>query len=878
MQALLCPACGQSHSEFDSRCPACGAALPSPSGAEPADQDDPLPGRQISHFRVVRLIGRGGMGVVYQAVDLELGREVALKFLSSPRSGTARDEARFRREAQATAALDHPNIGTVYEIGEHEGRRFIAMAFYGGETLTARLNGQPGHRLPAAEAAAVTGQLASALAAAHAAGVVHRDLKPDNVMILRDGRVKLLDFGLAKWSESATITEKGIAVGTAAYMAPEQFRGQEAGPAVDLWALGAVLYEMLAGERPFGGERQGMVHAILHEDPPPLREVRPDVPPALERIVARCLAKEPSGRFSSAAEIVAELESAGLWSPGGSGSGAALETPVRRPAWRRRVWAAVTLAVTITILAIIAVILWARRPAPTLYVAVLKPEVTGTLLPDDATQVKLNLQAALLRTVAALDGLAALDTAQVNAVRGTPAEVARAVAAGEAVVSQADCAGDLCQVSLRRLDGRDGRALWSAPLRLPVSDPRLFANAVAVSLRQGYAGHGLRVPRLEIEISEEDYRTFLALRASLATHGNFEEVLTRLGELRQRTPPFLDACVLEAKVARKLYLDTGAARYLERGLAVAQEARRIAPGDYQPLDVLFSLSLDSGRLDEAERLLARMEELDPAGSLLRRGQLAEKRGQPEEALRQMAEAVRLRPSWQTLLTLANAEYRQGRLDEARQHLDQLLERSPGNVDGLLALAQIELLQNPGRALSLFREATRRDPGPKPLTNLGLALLLLRRYGEAEQSLREALRLQAGDLSASLNLADCLTLAGRKAAARELYLRIVEDPETRATHNWQILSVRAQAFAHLGRTVQAVETIQQALRMTPDNAQLAYEAAVVYVLVGDHGSALFHARQAASQGVAPYWFALPFFDPLRGEPRFQALIRNRRSDR
>ncbi|HSF43904.1 MAG TPA: protein kinase [Thermoanaerobaculia bacterium] len=886
MTELLCPACGKGYSEFDSVCPGCGRPLPLSSlegltlpqrpatpafpGAAPAPGEDPLLGQQISHFRIQRVLGRGGMGVVYQAVDLELGRGVALKFLASTSRGP-RDEARFRREAQATAALDHPNIGTIYEVGERDGRRFIAMAYYDGETLAARLAREPEGRLATPVAAFFAGQLASALAAAHAAGIVHRDLKPENVMITREGRVKLLDFGLAKWAESASVTEQGMVLGTAAYMAPEQLRGKESGPAGDLWAFGVVLYQMLAGERPFGGERKGMVHTILFEDPPALRGLRPDVPEALERIVARCLAKEPGERYPDAAAILAELTAAGLWDS--ASSGALVTAPAVR---RRRLWIGIAAAILLVLAAGAAAYFLTRPPKPPVYVAVLDPEISGSLRADDAAQVRLNLQAALLRTVAALDGLAALDTAQVNAVRGTPAEIARAVAAGEIVASQAECAGDLCQVSLRRLDGRDGRILWSAPLRLPFYDPRLFANAVAASLRQGYAEHGLRVPRLELEIGEEDYRAFLALRVSLAAAGDPAEILTRLGELRQRTPGFLDACVLEAKVARNLYQDTGATRYLERGLAVAEEARRIAPDDYQPLDILFLLNLDSGRLDEAERVLARMEELDPAGSLLRRGQLSEKRGQPEEALRQMAEAVRLRPSWQTLLTLANAEYRQGRLDEARRHLDQLLERSPGNVKGLQALIQIEMLQDPGRAIPLLREVARRDPGPEHLTNLGLALLLVRRYGEAERSLREALRLQPGDPSASLNLADCLTFAGRKPAARELYLRIVEDPRTLAAGNWRLLAVRAQALAHLGQTVQAVETIQQALRMTPDNPELAYEAAVVYVLVGDRGSALFHARQAASHGIAPHWFTLPFFDPLRGEPTFQALTLSRRS--
>ncbi|HSS48699.1 MAG TPA: protein kinase, partial [Thermoanaerobaculia bacterium] len=315
MEALLCPACGTANSEFDSRCMSCGAALPSSSGTvafgglPPPGSAAAVPGRpaeepfairQISQYRLLRPLGRGGMGVVYLAMDAELGREVALKFLHRQREMRPADEARFRREAQVAASLDHPNIGTIYEVGEHEGQRFLAMAFYDGTTLARLLESQPEHRLPVAQAAAIAGQLASALAAAHAAGIVHRDLKPENVMVLPDGRVKLLDFGLARWIDAEGITEEGMAVGTAAYMAPEQIRGRRTGTAADLWALGVMLYEMLAGRRPFGGERQGMVHSILYEDPPLLREVRPDAPPVLERIVPHCLVKEPGNRWPAA--------------------------------------------------------------------------------------------------------------------------------------------------------------------------------------------------------------------------------------------------------------------------------------------------------------------------------------------------------------------------------------------------------------------------------------------------------------------------------------------------------------------------------------------------------------------------------------------------
>jgi tetratricopeptide (TPR) repeat protein len=870
MQALLCPACGRGNSEFDSRCAACGAALPLPSlaertfveGAAPGGDEDPLPGSRISHFRIARLIGRGGMGVVYQAVDLELGREVALKFLSAGRTGTARDEIRFRREAQSAAALDHPNIGTVYEIGEEEGRRFIAMAFYDGETLAARLAGRPGHNLTAGEAAAIAGQLASALAAAHAAGVVHRDLKPDNVMILRDGRVKLLDFGLARWAESPSVTERGMAVGTAAYMAPEQFRGEESGPAADLWALGVVLYEMLAGRRPFGGERKGMVHAILQEDPAPL----PEAPPALERIVARCLAKQPAERYGDAREILEELAVAGLWEPAGSGSGSNRAASLRR---RPRILIA-SAALLVAAAAVVLLFLWTRPSKPPVYVAVLEPEVTGISHAGERAMTAANLQAAVLRTLATLDGIAALDSSQVNAVAGPTVQVARAVAADEVVAAEAACAADLCQVRLRRLSGADGRVLWMDALRLPPSRPRLIAEAVAASIRQGYPERRPRFQRAELEIDEADYRSYLELRQRLADPSDLAGLLDEVGELRRRAPEFVELSFLEANVARRLFSETGDRKHLDHGVRVARQARELAPDDPRPLTSLFDLDLQAGHLDEAQAVLEELGKIDPAATLMRRGQLAESRGEPEKAIELMTEAVRMQPSWRALLVLANAEYRLGRLEPALRHLDELLQRSPGNADGLRALAQIELLRDPQRAAVLLRELVRQRPDAGALTNLGVALLLLRRYGEAEGSFRRALALQPEDPAAALNLADCLTLLGREPEARELYRGILAAVEPALNRDgWPLLSIRAQALAHLGEPANAIGAIQEALRLMPDNAQLAFEAAVVYAVIGDRSSALFHARNAAARGVDARWFSFPWFDPLRADPAFPA---------
>ncbi|MDX1998749.1 MAG: protein kinase [Thermoanaerobaculia bacterium] len=866
MANVHCPACGRSHSEFDTRCAGCGEPLPLLSTGEvttPGAGGDPLVGRTIGHFRVDGLLGRGAMGVVYRARDLDLDRDVALKELAPLVGRRGQDDERFRREARAAAALDHPNLGTVHEIFQHGDRRFIALAFYDGETLAQHLARAPERRLSGEEVVAIAGQLAAALAAAHAAGIVHRDVKPENVMLLPDGRLKLVDFGLARPADATPLTEAGVAVGTAAYLPPEAFRGEAAGAAGDVWALGVLLYELLAGCRPFGGERPGMVHRILHEAPEPLALLRPDAPATLVRLVESCLAKEPQDRPAGGREILAELAAAGLW----TGSVAAFSRPRRgtsRWPWLVAAGGALALAVAGW---------WAfsgRASEPTVYVAVAEPRVTSGEPETDPSAIAANLQAAVLRAVAGLEGVAAVDPAQVRAVPGDPLELARAVAASEVLRAEAVCSGETCQVRLSRLGGADGSVLWATALQLPPSRPLLFAEAITAAVRQGYPERRPRFGPRALAIDEADFARYLELRHSLAAAPDLDQLLADLGELRRRAPGFVDLYALEASVARRRFTESGEQHYLDHGLKIARQARELAPGDPRPLVNLFELELHAGNLDAAQTVLDELATIDPAATLLRRGQLAERRGQDEEALERLTAAVRMQPSWRALLILANTEYRLGLLPAAREHLGELLDRSPGNVEGLRALAQIELLDDPPRATKLLEELVARRPDAGALSNLGVALLLQRRYEEAEARFRAALDLLPEDASATLNLADCLTLLGRDEEARTLYRALLAaDPPPPTLGNWPRFSIAAQAHAHLGETDAAIAAIQQALRLTPDNAQLALEAAVVYIAIGDRGSALFHARRAAARGLDPRWFAFPWFDTLRAEPGFPA---------
>ncbi|HEY3570183.1 MAG TPA: protein kinase [Thermoanaerobaculia bacterium] len=262
-------------------------------------------GSRIGNYEILEQLGGGSMGEVYKALDQRLDRVVALKLLPADLARDPSARRRFLHEAKAVAALDHPNVATLYEVGESEGgRMFLALAFCEGETLQQRLERGP---LPLPEAVSIARQIAQGLAAAHCLHIVHRDVKPSNVVILPDGKVKLLDFGLAKMTGATSLTRLGSSPGTPAYKSPEQTRGDKVDPRSDLWALGVVLYEMVTGRLPFGGEyEQAVIYAILNEPPRPL-DAGKAFPPELAKTIERALAKDPAKRYATAEEMEEDL-------------------------------------------------------------------------------------------------------------------------------------------------------------------------------------------------------------------------------------------------------------------------------------------------------------------------------------------------------------------------------------------------------------------------------------------------------------------------------------------------------------------------------------------------------------------------------------------
>jgi len=320
----------------------------------------------ISHYRILAKLGEGGMGVVYKAEDVSLGRTVALKFVRPDAVGSDRERARLIREAQAAARLDHPNVCTIHEIDTVDGETFVAMAYVEGEDLKARIAARP---LPLDDALDIAIQVAEGLAAAHEKGIVHRDIKPANIIVTPAGRAKVMDFGLAHVVDQTRLTKAGTTTGTVAYMSPEQARGEEVDLRTDIWSLGVTLYEMVTGQRPFrGASEQAVIYSILNESPEPLTALRSGVPVDLERIVSKAMAKRPAERYQDAADLLVDLraikvelgsQSATVATARASTAPAAADSP---PRWGRRGVAAVTTVVAVAV--VVAGIALVRLRAP----------------------------------------------------------------------------------------------------------------------------------------------------------------------------------------------------------------------------------------------------------------------------------------------------------------------------------------------------------------------------------------------------------------------------------------------------------------------------------------------------------------------------------
>jgi TolB-like protein/Tfp pilus assembly protein PilF/predicted Ser/Thr protein kinase len=486
-------------------------------------------GKTISHYRIIEKIGEGGMGVVYKALDTKLDRHAAIKILP-PHLGADREAvARFIQEAKTASALDHANIGTIYEIDDTaEGETFIAMAYYEGETLRDRIDGG---RLNKEEALDIARGIAEGLGRAHESSIIHRDVKPSNILITGHGEVKIIDFGLAKLVGTTKLTRAGSLLGTAAYMSPEQATGEEIDHRADIFSLGVILYEMLSGERPFRGEHEAaLLYEIVHEEPLPLSSLVPGIDPGIDLILRKAMAKRPDERYGHIGELIEDLESVMEGGPAAvAGAADRAGGRVRRGRYALAGWAAVLLAVAAAV--VLYLMLW--RGGTIDSIAVLPLE---NLSRDEREEYFVSgMTDELISRLARVGGLKVISRTSVMRYRDSTKplpEIARELKVAAVLNGSVLRVGDRVRIAVELIHAGTDRSIWAESYERDISDVLRLQSEVAQDvahkimsrLTEADEEHLKTVPPVTIE-AHEDYlkgRYYLNVRTPEALMAGLE--------------------------------------------------------------------------------------------------------------------------------------------------------------------------------------------------------------------------------------------------------------------------------------------------------------------------------------------------------------------
>lgn len=862
-----------------------------------------LVGRQLDRFEIVSLLGAGGMGSVYRARDPQLKRDVAIKVLPEGSEDDPGRLERFHREIRTVARLSHTNIVKIHDFGRADGVSYAVMELLRGKNLRARMHGKP---LAVAHAVEVAIAVANGLGAAHREGILHRDVKPENIFLTSAGEVKVLDFGLARDVRAASpeaetesmnpsLTIPGTIVGTTGYMSPEQIRAKTLDARSDIFSLGCVMYEMLAGSNPFRRDtRADTMSAILEHHPPPLTELRPTLPPALDLIVARCLEKNPDDRFESARDVAFALQAL-------SGSGPVQPDPPARP-WWRRMTAAVLASGAVVALAAIGGwrLLGPPPPLPEpIHLAVMRLEAAG-----DTEEERL-LAAGLTEKLAADLTLVEEETdgsiwvlPAVRAAERDPAQlasVATKYAVTAALVGSLDNRPDRFRLQLRLVEPATGRTLR----RSSIEDGPANLDALQIEPlldATGMLGHEVS-PRMRQLVAGATTNVAVALKGYLLGLGRLSEAaegtgggaadplanaVTTLEAAVRADPTFVPARLASARAAALELERTADPSWLERGLGEAAEAARLgaAPGDAEAARA--ALYAAAGRLDEAREALEAAVQRRPESASLHEnlGRLYQRLGRIDDAEAMLKRAIYLRDGyWVTHHWLAMLHLGAGDFEAAALEFKEVKECAPGFPAGYNNLGLVyHRLGRIDAAREVFEESLRVEPDDNytALVNLGTVYFETGRFDDAAGMFERALELDATNHVAWGNLAFSRASSGRgpdrAVDAFNRAIELAEEQRRRTPGDADLLCTLATYYAAVDRPDEASAAVEEAIATNPTDPQLIGDIAGALEDLGQRDRALEWVERAFAAGIPPSRFEnRPTLRELVADERYRSLV-------
>ena len=862
-------------------------------------------GQSISHYQIVRKLGEGGMGVVYEALDLKLNRPVALKFLNQILVNSREQVVRLQQEALAISALNHPNIATIYDIEEVGGNNFLVLEYLPRGTLRSKLNqlNAQNQQLPLEQALEYAIQIADGLAHAHAHGIIHRDIKSSNILFTADGNPKIADFSIAKWSEGSGTALDSQLMGTPPSMSPEQAQGKDLDHRSDIFSFGIVLFEMFTGQMPFRGARMSAVlHEIIHAPAPALSQFRNGIPPSLESITSQVLAKDRDKRYQSMSALAADLRLVQKELESRERQFTALET-VTMPAQPRRRWLGWKMGIPL----LLAVTSWIVLEPPSVRqtaanwvhlnsipaekrLAVLKfvnagatPELSDGLMDivsSKLTQVE-QFQGSLL-----VISPAEIRKAEVE----TPSDARKAFGATLAITGTVQRLGDHLEVMMNLVETKTLTQLRSVSIETEYPDPAALQESLVAKATE----------MLDIALSPS---TVLALQAGntpvpaayrwYVEGRGYLQRFNQTDRMDKAIALFQKAIQLDPKYALA-YAGMGEA-WLEK-FKVTRDPESIKEAfssSSRALELQASLVpvritmgqvlLAKGQYEEAEQQFQNALKIDPISAEAHRGlaRAYDLLGRRVEAEQTYKQAIRLRPKdWTGYRDLGAYYFNNGPVQDAEQYYKEVVKQTPGNYSAHNDLGAAYL------RMGRYSEATaelEKSVAIKPVamnhSNLGSLYYLQGRYKDAALSYERAVAATSTNSSWWGNLADAYRFTpelSRKAP--EAYRKAIAHGERELSANLRDARLRSRIayyYAALGDKDPALSAIAEARRISPSNGYVLYRAGLVYEQVGDRERAI-KSLQAARQAHYPIEEIrrAPTLKSLREDPRYALLVDSR----
>jgi tetratricopeptide (TPR) repeat protein/TolB-like protein len=892
--------------------PATGAAVltPPPSGmsSTPAETsggiswsslESLVPGTEFGpRYRIEALLGEGGMGRVYKAYDKDLDRNVALKLLRPELTPNAVAMQRFKQELLLATKVSHKNILRIHDLGEAGGIKFISMAFVEGEDLSQRIKREG--RLPVSTVVQIARQLCGALEAAHAEGILHRDLKPQNVLIDRSDVVYVSDFGLAKSLEAgaAAMTRAGEYLGTPRYMSPEQVEGKPLDARSDLYSLGLILYEMVSGEVPFKGDSAlQLMYQRVKQKPKSPREVNPEIPQYVEKVILRCLEKDVERRYQNAREIIVDLE--GERATSGARS-VQFSLPVLEGRGKWLMAGGGVLLLLLLSLAIPGVRHFVlRQPAtnggpssgiPPLaqgkYLAVLPFRVLG-----DATALGYVAEGLSDAISSKLFQLRDVHTAASSAVekvgeKDSLEKAARQLGVNLIVQGKVQGAGDRIRITVNLEDVAGGRRVWSQEFSgvakdlLTLEDQiyNQLVSALAINPSSDELARGTARPTENIEAYDLYLKGRNAMRGSQDTR-NVETAIRFYEDALKKDSGFALAYAGLTDASLQMYRVKKDPFWAQRALAAAQQAQRL--NDKLP-EVHFSLGsvfVATGKSSEAIAELKRALQLAPNSDegYRRLGNAFLSRGEKETSIEAFRKAVEVNPYfWLNQNSLGNAYLQLGENEKALAAFRRVTELEPDNAAGFgnVGSAYVRMGKYE-ECIPWFQRAIAVQPTSPRYSNLGVAYFYLKRYTEALTMFAKAAELNPNEVIVQGNLGDAYRWSGQKDKARETYDKAIAlaykdlqvNPRSAGT-----LGMLALYYAKKEDAGQAQTFIRRARAIDGNNVELMYIEGVTQALAGRSSEALRSLREAFQKGYpAEEAKNDPELGNLSSKPEFASLL-------